>query len=339
MCRRFFHFPLGAISNGWHTLELTRLFVLMISVSSGGSALQLHAQIISGIQGLVVDQQGLPISGVEIIVQAKETGVISRSETDSGGGYTVFGLPPGTYTVSASRKNFVTSVSADLDLSVNRLLHLDFTLVVGNNQERVTVVAIPPLLDTSSSSTGSTILPAQVRSMPINGRNYLDLLQLVPGVNLNRTVHEGDDNSAPILGERANNAYILIDGMPNRDEVDGALLKDASAFDVIAAVRAAILGKASCAPQLCTLLFHEVAKIPESCPSKQPRKGARLTLRQGNLMRLVATGMTNKEIAMELGLSEFTVKNHMSRILRQLDVEDRSEAVEKVRSPGYQVSA
>jgi len=57
--------------------------------------------------------------------------------------------------------------------------------------------------------------------MPLNGRNYLDLLQLVPGVMLNRNFKEGDDNSAPILGERANNAYVLIDGMPNRDEVDG----------------------------------------------------------------------------------------------------------------------
>jgi TonB dependent receptor/TonB-dependent Receptor Plug Domain len=57
--------------------------------------------------------------------------------------------------------------------------------------------------------------------MPLNGRNYLDLLQLVPGVAINRNFNEGDDNSAPILGERANNAYILIDGMPNRDEVDG----------------------------------------------------------------------------------------------------------------------
>jgi hypothetical protein len=47
------------------------------------------------------------------------------------------------------------------------------------------------------------------------------LLQLVPGVYINRTVREGDDLSSPILGERANNAFILIDGMPNRDEVDG----------------------------------------------------------------------------------------------------------------------
>src|SRR6266852_4937600 len=65
------------------------------------------------------------------------------------------------------------------------------------------------------------MLPSQVEAMPLNGRNYLDLLQLVPGVAINRNFAEGDDNSAPILGERANNAYVLIDGMPNRDEVDG----------------------------------------------------------------------------------------------------------------------
>ena len=104
---------------------------------------------------------------------------------------------------------------------MNERLRLDVTLVVGNIQQRITVRASPPLLETETTSTGSTILPSQVEAMPLNGRNYLNLLQLVPGVSINRTVPEGDDNSTPILGERANNAYILIDGMPNRDEVDG----------------------------------------------------------------------------------------------------------------------
>jgi len=94
-------------------------------------------------------------------------------------------------------------------------------LAVGSMQQKITVRASPPLLETGNSSTGSTILPSQVESMPLNGRNYLGLLQLVPGVGINRNFREGDDNSAPILGERANNAYVLIDGMPNRDEVDG----------------------------------------------------------------------------------------------------------------------
>jgi DNA-binding NarL/FixJ family response regulator len=55
-------------------------------------------------------------------------------------------------------------------------------------------------------------------------------------------------------------------------------------------------------------------------------------------MKLVAKGLTNKEIAEELHLSEYTVKNHMSRILKQLDAENRSEAVETVRECGYEVS-
>ncbi len=57
--------------------------------------------------------------------------------------------------------------------------------------------------------------------MPINGRNYLDLLQLVPGVAINRQQDPSLDSATPILGERGGNALFLIDGMPNRDEVNG----------------------------------------------------------------------------------------------------------------------
>jgi len=58
--------------------------------------------------------------------------------------------------------------------------------------------------------------------MPINGRNYLDLLQLVPGVALKRQVDPGTDAAAPILGERGGNAVFLIDGMPNSNAVMAA---------------------------------------------------------------------------------------------------------------------
>jgi outer membrane receptor for ferrienterochelin and colicin len=123
--------------------------------------------------------------------------------------------------VTASHEGFITKVNGHLDLTMNRQLRLDITLMVSGRQEVITVEAAPPLIDTGSTSTGSTVVPRQVESMPLNGRNYLDLLQLVPGVSINRIAAQGDDNSAPILGERANNACILIDGMPNRDEVDG----------------------------------------------------------------------------------------------------------------------
>jgi len=69
----------------------------------------------------------------------------------------------------------------------------------------ITVPATLPLLETQTSSQGVTIVPQQIVDMPINGRNYLDLLQLVPGVALNRQADQGSDNAVPVLGERGNN--------------------------------------------------------------------------------------------------------------------------------------
>src|SRR5437660_12028910 len=78
-----------------------------------------------------------------------------------------------------------------------------------------------PLLETTASSQGATIVPSQIVNMPINGRNYLDLLQLVPGVAIRRQADANSDNATPILGERANNTGFLIDGLPNQNELNG----------------------------------------------------------------------------------------------------------------------
>jgi len=194
--------------------------LLFLGFCSGVGSV-LTAQVTSTIHGTVADQQGQPLAGAEVRVRADATGRETKMITGSDGSFEAVGLSPGAYSVTASHDGFTTKVCAHLDLTLNRQLPLDMTLLVGSRQERITVNAGSPLLETESASTGLTITPKQVESMPINGRNYLDLLQLVPGISLNRTVSEGDDNSSPILGERANNAYILIDGMPNRDEVDG----------------------------------------------------------------------------------------------------------------------
>src|SRR4029077_21220787 len=77
------------------------------------------------------------------------------------------------------------------------------------------------LLETQSSAESTTIMPQEIENMPLNGRNYLDLLQLVPGVAINRQADAASDNATPILGERANNTGFLIDGLPNQNELNG----------------------------------------------------------------------------------------------------------------------
>jgi hypothetical protein len=197
------------------------LATLWVFIFFAGASSLLQAQVTSGIQGTVGDQQGLPIVGAEVLARADAMGAETKTITDSDGNFGAVGLQPGTYTVTATHDGFTTKVYANVNLSVNSQIRVDITLVVGSMQQTITVGAIRPVLETGNSSMGTTILRSQVESMPLNGRNYLDLLQLVPGVTLNRRFKEGDDNSAPILGERSNNAYVLIDGMPNRDEMDG----------------------------------------------------------------------------------------------------------------------
>jgi two-component system NarL family response regulator len=123
-----------------------------------------------------------------------------------------------------------------------------------------------------------------------------------------------------------------------RSGVTGYLLQDASASDVVAAVRAVFRGEAVCPPQLCSSLFRFVAQMASDIPVQNAPPKPDLTLRQQQLVNLVAKGLTNKEIASHLNLSEFTVRNHIHRILKQVDAGSRSEAVETIRSYGYPIS-
>ena len=139
------------------------------------------------------------------------------------------------------------------------------------------------------------------------------------------------------------NAELLLVGMEDDEEQflsavragsSGYLLKDASAADVLSAVRSVSRGEAVCPPRLCLSLFKWVAEEARET-SRNVDSRPSLTLRQQQLVSLVARGLTNKEIASELNLSEFTVKNHLHRIMKQVDAESRYEAVESARAHGY----
>jgi DNA-binding NarL/FixJ family response regulator len=118
----------------------------------------------------------------------------------------------------------------------------------------------------------------------------------------------------------------------------GYLLQDASASDVVTAVRAVFRGEAVCPPELCSALFRIVAQTASDISLQNSTSKPDLTLRQQQLVTLVAKGLTNKEIAARLNLSEFTVRNHIHRILKQVDAGSRSEAVETIRGYGYTIS-
>ncbi len=117
-----------------------------------------------------------------------------------------------------------------------------------------------------------------------------------------------------------------------REGIAGYLLKDATAADVAAAVRAVANDQAVCPPDLCHTLFDYVARQRRTSPSFFVKHQLGLTRREQQLVEMISRGSTNKEIAGELGLSEQTVKNHIHRVLRKLGVRDRLAAVEVCRT-------
>ena len=174
------------------------------------------AQTTSVIEGTVTNPNGEALSGVTVVATGP---TLERSMvTDARGRYRIPALPAGSYKVAASLEGFATETVEDVSLALNSTAVIDLALELGTVEEAVTVTAELPLIQPNSSDTGGIITPEQIETLPVNGRDYLDLMQLVPGVTVNRQSDPGSDNSTPVLGERAGNTVYLIDGMPNRDE-------------------------------------------------------------------------------------------------------------------------
>ncbi len=114
-----------------------------------------------------------------------------------------------------------------------------------------------------------------------------------------------------------------------RAGVIGYVLKDASAGDVVAAVRSVAQGEAYCPAPLCLALFRCVARRSAPTLSFRLRLQLGLTRREQQLIPLIAEGLTNKEIASRLNLSEQTVKNHVHRMLQKSGASGRLEMVER----------
>jgi hypothetical protein len=197
-----------------------RTILLLLCFIAGLLSIQSEAQTISTIEGTVRDQQGLPLPGAQIKLSGEQLSEGRSATTDSIGFYRITALPAGGYTLTASYSGFATR-SFRLEVGLNRTVTLDIKLDVGQVKVESTVRADAPLLERHASSAGSAITPQQIVTLPLNGRNFLDLMQLAPGVAVNRQADAGTDVAVPVLGERGGNTVFLIDGLSNQDALSG----------------------------------------------------------------------------------------------------------------------
>lgn len=139
---------------------------------------------------------------------------------------------------------------------------------------------------------------------------------------------------------------VLLIGMPKDERLfltvvragaRGYVLDEASATELLGAVRAVLSGDAVCPASLCGALFNQVARPRPEMPNVQVRLRLGLTRREQQLVPLIAQGLTNKEIASHFSISEQTVKNHIHRMLQKVGVSDRLAVVDYCQNKGFQI--
>lgn len=170
----------------------------------------------SAISGTVRDASGAVVSGAAVTVNSRETGLTRTVQSGQDGHYKLSSLPVGVYDVRAEAPGFQTQLQENLNLAVGQEAVLNFSMAIGAVQETVTVTAAAPLVDTTSGALGGLVNEQRVSDLPLNGRNFNDLVLLQPGITVHHptsatsTVATGlaySSNGAPI---RSN--FVMLDG-------------------------------------------------------------------------------------------------------------------------------
>src|SRR6185369_14935609 len=140
-------------------------------------------QTSGSIAGEVRDVTGGAASGVDITATNEGTGATRSATTNEAGVYSFPSLAPGTYTLQAGRPGFKTAVRRQIELHVQQAARIDIALEVGEVIESVQVMADAALLATENGTVGTVIENKRIVELPLNGRNYLQLVSLSPNVS------------------------------------------------------------------------------------------------------------------------------------------------------------
>lgn len=186
-----------------------------------GSAAILCGQADTGrITGTITDASRAAVPGARVIVANEGTGLRRELITTESGNYTATLLPPGRYHVTIQKGGFKSAGQSNIKLDVDQVARVDFFLQVGDVAETITVESGAVILDTDSATIGQVVNQRLVTELPLNGRNFTQLLLLGPGAvqtGGEQGTRANSGNAISLQGARpASNSY-LIDGMVNND--------------------------------------------------------------------------------------------------------------------------
>jgi hypothetical protein len=183
------------------------------------------AQTLGTITGEVKDSSGAVLPGATVTVVNKATNATRTTSSNEVGLFDFPAIPPGSYTVKSELDGFRLG-SRDVDVQVQQTVRVDFALELGTVAENVTVTGVSPLVETSNATIGTVIENRRIVELPLNGRNYLQLVALSPNVSAefagpgqagDRQGGTRANQQLSISGQRREFNYYTLDGVDNTD--------------------------------------------------------------------------------------------------------------------------
>ncbi|MBS1877344.1 MAG: TonB-dependent receptor [Acidobacteria bacterium] len=186
--------------------------------------------ITASITGTVSDPSGAVVPNVKVTATNTSTNQAYNANSNESGVYNLLFLPVGNYNVSAEIQGFKRTVLGPFGLQVNQIARVDVKLEVGDTTQSVEIKDFAPVLQTESTATGDTIESTKLTAIPLNGRNYASLLQLMPGAistspNAMNTSgrFQGSGSRPQVNGNREQTNNFLLDGIDVNDSIDNRI--------------------------------------------------------------------------------------------------------------------
>ncbi|MGA7286673.1 MAG: TonB-dependent receptor, partial [Terriglobales bacterium] len=182
-------------------------------------AIPLISQTTSGrILGSISDQSGASVAGATVTVTDVQRGTARTFTTDASGEYVAPELQPGVYKVRAEAKGFKSVERPNIAVEVAQDVRVDLALPAGQVSETIVVTDEVPLVNSTSATLGGTLSNAEINDLPLNGRNYENLLQLRPGVI---RYPGGGFSTTSTNGLRAEDNAYFVEGLFNSEPYSG----------------------------------------------------------------------------------------------------------------------
>jgi hypothetical protein len=171
---------------------LRGLLVMLLSIAVLIPAIATAQQATANVNGVVKDSTGAAIQKAQVELTNVNTGVVRTTSTTTDGIYAFPSVVPGLYSMQVSATGFSAVSQPPVTLQVGQTAIFDFQLNVGSTSSTVTVTAAAPALETATSELGTVVSPQQMNDLPLNGRNFTELLLIAPGAaNINTDQNSG----------------------------------------------------------------------------------------------------------------------------------------------------